>query len=662
MINFPPGLILIAASLLVALPLVKGSAKALIGLLSAVACLICVFLTYGGVGACSVTLIDSVALAAPFGGGDGLSLQLMQLNAPTRIFATIFSLMACMGLLFALNQGRPVELCGALLYAGAAICVTYVGDLLSLFIFWELMAVGSTLVVLDGGQNKSSQAGLRYAAVHFLGGVLLMAGIIWYGAMEGNSLLLPADPLAADNALVAFATALEDPAAWLMLIGVLINAGAPLLGAWLPDAYPEASPSGTVFLSAFTTKTAVFVLMMLFAGADILIWIGIIMAIYGIVYAVLENDMRRMLAYSIINQVGFMVCAVGIGTQLALCGVAAHAFVHIMYKALLMMSAGSVLYMTGKRKCTELGGLYQSMRWTTICGIIGAVASLAVPLTAGFATKSMITTAAAESASVADDPWTYIIAWFVLIAASAAVCLHSGIKYPWFVFFQKDSGMRPADPPWNMKWAMVIFAVLCIGFGLPGVPKASIYQILPYTPMKVSHEHGHADHTQDEYAGPAQADGQVSAGAVVDHGYAELVPYSTWSWNHVITQCALLLASALAFFLLLGLLKRTLTITLDSDWVYRKLLPQTWWRVVVPLLRWPGKLHNFILEQLPSRVARAVFARRIEHQVQKEIELGGSKYQLLFKMMSNRTRQWAVGGAMIVITAMLLLYVVVNLF
>ena len=268
MINFPPGLALIVASLLVALPFVKGKAKPVLALVSAVVCFALVMLTYGGVGSCTYALIDNGVLGDRVG-SSGIVLNLMQLNAPTLIFATIFSIISIVGIVYAFNQERTVELSGALLYAGSAICATYAGDLISMFVFWELMAVGSTLVVFNGGQAQSAQAGLRYVAVHFLGGVFLMAGIIWYAMQTGN-LEIAADPL--KSVLVGFNQQLS-PAAWLMLLGILINAGAPLLGAWLPDAYPEASPSGTVFLSAFTTKTAIFVLMMLFAGTHVLIWV-----------------------------------------------------------------------------------------------------------------------------------------------------------------------------------------------------------------------------------------------------------------------------------------------------------------------------------------------------------------------------------------------------
>jgi multicomponent Na+:H+ antiporter subunit D len=274
-----------------------------------------------------------------------------------------------------------------------------------------------------------------------------------------------------------------------------------------------------------------------FPGAEVLIWIGLFMVFYGIVYAILENDMRRILAYSIVNQVGFMIVGIGIGTELALNGAASHAFAHIIYKALLLMSAGSVLYMTGKSKCTDLGGLFQTMPLTTICGIVGALSISAFPLTSGFVTKSMISEAAGERGLA--------VVWFLLTAGSAGVFLHAGIKFPWFVFFQKDSGIRTPDPPWNMRAAMVLFAGLCL---LLGVAPGLLYAHLPFT--------------------------------------SRFVPYTG---DHVVTQLQLLLFSGLAFFLMLGWLRRTLTITLDSDWLYRRLGPALL-GTVVPLIAatWRG--------------------------------------------------------------------------
>lgn len=484
-----PGLVLVAGALL--LVALRGTARAAVSLVAPAAALALVW-----------RVPDGVAWSAPF---LDYSLALISGDSLSRLFATIFAIMAFGGALFALNQKNPLEMPVALVYAGAAIGVTLAGDLVTVFVFWELMAIGSTLVIWSSGSGASYRASLRYLMIHLLGGVVLMAGIAGHVAEFGS---------------VAFERmTLDSPAHWLILAGFLVNAGAPPLSAWLPDAYPEASWSGTVFLSAFTTKTAVYVLLRGFPGTELLIYVGLFMMFYGILYALLENDMRRILAYSIVNQVGFMVTGIGIGTEMALNGAAAHAFTHILYKALLLMSAGSVLLMTGKRKCTDLGGLFQSMPVTAICGIIGALSISSFPLTSGFISKSMISQSAADEHLFA--------VWLLLAAGSAGVFLHAGIKFPWFVFFQKDSGLRPPDPPRNMRLAMILFAALCIGLGaFPG----ALYALLPYP-----------------------------------------VHYEPYTGTHVITQLQLLLFSGLAFFVMLESLRRTLTITLDVDWLYRVL-------------------------------------------------------------------------------------------
>jgi len=486
---FPPGLILILGALL--LPRSRGPVRDILVL---------------GLPALTLWAVWSAPEAGatiPF-----LTYELMPVAADTlsRLFGTIFALMAAGGGLFALRQASGTELAVAFLYAGSAVGVALAGDLVSMFIFWELMAVGSTLVIWTAGHETARRAGMRYVVVHLLGGVALMIGIIAEIAQTGS--------------IDFTAMSLEGVGRWLILIGFLVNLAAPPFNAWLPDAYPEASPWGTVFLSAFTTKTAVYTLMVAFPGEPILVVIGLVMVFYGIIYALLENDMRRILAYSIVNQVGFMVTGIGIGTELALNGAAAHAFTHIIYKGLLLMSAGAVLYQTGKRRCSDLGGLFQSMPITTICAIIGALAISSFPLTSGFVSKNMISAAAGELHMT--------LVYFLLAAASAGVFLHAGIKFPWFVFFQKDSGLRPPDPPLNMRLAMIAFAILCIAIGVVPGP---LYAMLPYP--------------------------------------VAFVPYTG---DHVLFYVQLLLFAGLAFFVMLPWMQRTLTITLDTDWLYRRLL------------------------------------------------------------------------------------------
>ena len=484
---FPPGLLLVLAAAV--LPFLRGRLRAAWLLLTPLATLYLVW-----------QVPDGANVTVSF---MGYALTPVRGDALSRLFGTVFAVMAFGGNLYALNQRRTVELAAALAYAGSAIGVVFAGDLITMFAFWEAMAVASTAVIWSAGESASG-AGLRYLLMHLFGGVVLMAGI--------------AAEVTATGSVTFDRMATDSPAHWLILAGFLLNAGAPPLSAWLPDAYPEASFSGTVFLSAFTTKTAVYALLRGFPGAEILIWVGLYMVFHGIIYAILENDMRRILAYSIVNQVGFMVAGIGLGTEVALNGAAAHAFAHIIYKALLLMSAGSVLLMTGKRKCTELGGLFRTMPLTAGLGIIGALSISAFPLTSGFVSKSMISQAAADL--------HLGTVWFLLAAATAGVFLHAGIKFPWFVFFQKDSGLRPPEPPLNMRLAMGLFAAICIGLGLWPAP---LYAILPYP--------------------------------------VAFVPYTGF---HVIGQLQLLLFSGLAFFLLLGQLRRTETITLDVDWFWRR--------------------------------------------------------------------------------------------
>jgi multicomponent Na+:H+ antiporter subunit D len=487
---FPPAFILIIAALLIAVA--RPALRPVIVLLAPLVTLWAIW-----------RLPDGVLLTTQF---LGYPIELVQSGKLQRLFATVFTLMVFAGGLFGLKQARWTELAAAYAYAAGAIGVSFAGDLITMFLFWEFMAIFSTVVVWCGGTEGARRAGVRYAIMHLVGGVLLKIGIEGVMIHTGSVDIRPLD--------------LDTFDAWVVLAGVLINAAAPPVSQWLSDAYPESSPSGGVFLSAFTTKTAVLALILLFPGAEVLVWIGLYMVFYGIIYALLENDMRRILSYSIVNQVGFMVCGVGIGTQMALNGAAAHAFAHIIYKALLFMSAGAVMYQTGRRKCTDLGGLYRSMPLTMTCGMIGALAISAFPLTSGFVSKSLISEAAGRQGLE--------VVWLLLTAASAGVFLHAGIKFPWFVFFHRDSGLRPADPPWNMRAAMLMFAAACILLGcFPGL----LYPLLPYA-----------------------------------------VDYVPYTGAHVVTQLQLLLFAGLAFFVMLSRMERTLTITLDFDWFYRVLL------------------------------------------------------------------------------------------
>ena len=484
---FPPAFVLLIAAVLIAL--VRGHARTAVILVAPLLTLWAIW-----------QIPDGVQSTVKF---LSYNIEPVEGSPLRRLFATVFAIMVFVGGLYSFRIAKWYELAAAFAYAAGAIGVCFAGDLITLFLYWEMMAIFSTIVVWCGGTPGARAAGIRYAIMHLFGGVILKVGI--EGVVVGTGSVQIQAMLATD-----FST-------WMILIGILINAAAPPVSAWLADAYPESSPTGSVFLSAFTTKTAVLALILLFPGEPVLIGLGLFMVMYGIIFALLENDVRRILAYSVVNQVGFMVVAVGIGSEMALNGATAHAFAHIIYKALLFMSAGVVIYRTGKNKCIELGGLFRTMPLTCVCGIIGALAISSFPLTSGFTTKSMISQAAVDGNLM----WVYM----ALTAASAGVFLHAGIKFPWFVFFQKDSGLRPKDAPWNMGLAMIIFAGLCI---LLGIFPELLYTLLPYP-----------------------------------------VEYEPYSIGKVLFYLQLLLFSGLAFFVLLPLMKRTMTISLDTDWLWR---------------------------------------------------------------------------------------------
>ena len=501
-----------------------------------------------------------------------------------RLFALIFTLMALIGGLYAYRQAAWHELAAAYAYAAGAIGVSFAGDLVTLFIYWEVMAIFSTFIVWNGASRDAQAAGIRYAIMHLLGGVILMIGIEGLAVQTGSIDLRPIRAV--------------DLSTWLILIGVLVNAAAPPVSAWLADAYPRSSPTGSVFLSAFTTKAAVLALILLFPGESVLIGVGLFMIIYGIIYALLENDIRRILAYSIVNQVGFMVCAVGIGTEMALNGAAAHAFAHIIYKALLFMSAGVVVYRTGMNRCSDVGGLFRTMPLTAICGIVGALAISGFPLTSGFTTKTLISQAAAQESMA--------FVYFMLAAASAGVFLHAGIKFPWFVFFQRDSGLRPKDAPWNMALAMLIFAGLCI---LLGVAPELLYGLLPYP-----------------------------------------VEYQAYTSGKVLFYLQLLLFSGLAFFLLLPLMKRTLTISLDTDWLWRALLP----RIAGHIIRASLKIGQPFLATILKSLARL---RGVAAAL-----LSVSSAAPDAKPSGLLARSWSIGSTALAVLVLLTLYVLAYLF
>jgi multicomponent Na+:H+ antiporter subunit D len=422
----------------------------------------------------------------------------------SRVFAVAFTLYALIAGVYAWTDVESGPKTASLWLAGAGVGVVLAGDLLSLFFFWEWLTVTSLFLIWYGHTAGAWAAGFRYLIFHLAGAVVMLSGILLQ--LEGGGEFVALDA--------------GSPGAWLILAGMLTNAAVPPLHAWLADAYPRASVYGTVFLAAFTTKAAVYALVRGFPGFDALVWLGVAMALFGVVYAVLENDIRRLLAYHIISQVGYMVAGVGLGTALALNGTSAHAFAHIFYKGLLMMSAGAVIYATGRGKLTELGQLARPMKWTLLLMMIGAFSISGVPFFNGFVSKSMIVSAAADAGRAPVE--------LLLLLASMGTFLHTGLKLPWYTFFARDHGARVVRAvPVSMYLAMGMAAAVCVVTGV--VPNLTLYALLPFG--------------------------------------AEYHPFGA---HHFVETLQLLTGTALGFWILRVKLYSEPTTTVDVDFLYRQ--------------------------------------------------------------------------------------------
>lgn len=483
----------------------------------------------------ALILISSYGLTLGFGIHSSLEFMgyqfiLFQADKLTFPFALIFHIAAALNVIYGAHEKDWKQHTSIISYGGAAIAAIHAGDLFTLFVWWEATAITSVFLILAGKTSRSYKSAMRYILIQVTSGMFLLSGAVILLSTEGSALFTKLDV----NSLPGL----------LIFIAFGIKAAFPFLNGWLQDSYPEATVIGTVALSAFTTKLAIFAFARTFAGTEQLIYIGAMMTVFPVFFAVIENDLRRVLAFSLNNQLGFMIVAIGIGSELAINGAVAHAFAHIIYKSLLFMSMGAVLFRTGTAKASELGGLFKMMPLTAIFCIIGAMSISAFPLFSGFVAKSFVMSALGIEGLV--------IVYLVLLFASAGVLEHSGIKIPFFAFFAHDAGHKVKEAPLNMLIAMGICAILCIAIGI--FPDY-FYQILPYK-----------------------------------------IDYSAYDMSHVVGQLQLLMFAVLAFVVLwkLKLYPPEIDSTiLNIDWIYRKMIP----RILIPLSELIKSLTNKI-EQL----------------------------------------------------------------
>lgn len=445
----------------------------------------------------------------------GEDVMMLRIDPLSRLFAIVFHIAAALNIVYGWHLRDRAQDFATLAYPAAALGGVLAGDLVTLFVWWEIAAVASVFLVWAPGTRATYISGMRYLTIQVLSGVLLLAGVVLVFRETGSLAFEYIGLRNADGAIKA--------SGLVMFLAFGIKSAFPLFHNWVQDAYPKSTLSGTIVLSVFTTKLAVASIARAFPGTEELIYIGAVMTIFPIFFALIENDLRKVLCYSINNQVGFMIVGIGFGTAASLNGAVGYAFCNIIFESLLFMCIGAAMYRTGTSKATELGGLYRTMPITMMLCLVGALSISAFPGFAGFVTKGLIIDGAGEAHMF----WI----WLILLFASAGVLEHAGIKIPFFTFFAHDSGKRPKEAPFHMLLAMGISAALSIAIGL--FP-AQFYQLLPH---------------------PEALEG-----------------YHPYSAYHIVEQLQLLFWAVLAFAVLV--LTKTYpaevpSTNLDTDWFYR---------------------------------------------------------------------------------------------
>lgn len=457
--------------------------------------------------ACSLQLNESSEMVYRI--SSKLSIDMISFDRLSLIFMTAFCIVSLIAAIYSAGSNNRFEMGFALMYAGSNMGVVLSGDVLSLIIFWELSAIASCYVVYARRTRKSTRAAFRYILVHGFGGNMLLVGIISYIAKYGMD--------------ITNITGAQDFTFWMIFIGVAVNAAVPPLNSWMPDAYPESTIGGTIYLASFTTKSAIYVMIRFFAGTEWLVYVGAFMAIYGILMALLENDLRRLFCYHIISQLGYIVASLAMGPGYGIDGAAAHTFNNIMYKGTLLMCAGAVLYATGRRKISELGGLGRQMPLTAVCFLIASFAISGMPFLNGFASKALVMHAVSEGG--------YELVSFLLTTASVGTWMSIALKINYFVFFGKPVSGKPfpveelKSVPVNMKIGMVLGAAACT---VTGVMPKLVYNLTP-----------------------SMTDGH---------------PFTV---EHIVEYLVLFAGGTVIFFLFISKMKVHDQLSLDFDWFYR---------------------------------------------------------------------------------------------
>lgn len=447
--------------------------------------------------------------AITYGITDSLVLKLIHFDNLAYAFMLILCIIAVITAIYGQGIQKQLECGMSMFYTGSIMGIILAGDVISLIVFWEIAAFASMYVIYSSHNREAARSSFRYILVHSFGGNMMLVGLLMYMFKYGA-------------AIANISSHTHEGFFWFILIGAAVNAAIPPLNSWMSDSYPESTLTGTVYLASCTSKAAIFILIRFFAGMQALVWIGVIMAVFAALMAIMENDLRRLLSYHIVSQLGMMVASVGIEGAMGANGATAHVITNILFKGVLLMGAGAVIYATGKKKITELGGLGRRMPVTSICFLISSLAIAGLPGLSGFVSKAVIMDAMHEAG--------FTVPALLMTIAGVGTLLSITLKINYYVFWgpcdERTAIMPLKEVPKTMEWAMIAGTALTVFIGL--FPQA-FYFILPYD-----------------------------------------CPVHPYHLAHIMEYVFIFIGGGIPFFMYIKNMRPHEEITIDFDWFYRR--------------------------------------------------------------------------------------------
>jgi len=402
-----------------------------------------------------------------------------RLNALSWLFAIMISGITFLSILFSLNYIRGREnldfyYAMLLLVNASMLGIVFAGDLISFYIFWEIMS-WSTFLLISYNKGKALNAGLKYIIMSLIGSIAMLIAIISFYLKFGS---LDISFISANINTVSTKYIIYISS--LFFIGFGVKSAIVPLHTWLPDAHSEAPSPFSAILSGILIKMGIYgfllilytiigikILSIMWIGKIklhyILVWLGAISILVPSFIAILQDDAKRVLAWSSIGQIGYIIVGISLGTGLGFLGGMFHTFNHAIFKALLFLSIASVEYQTGTRNLNQLGGLIKKMPVTFLGCVIGIAGLIGIPLTNGFVSKWLIYKSLFDTSN-------FFLLLFSLIGTWAAILYGYKILHNIFLGQLPEEYKKIKKEPVSFQIPIIILSFFVILFGIfPGV-------------------------------------------------------------------------------------------------------------------------------------------------------------------------------------------------